>query len=132
MRIVEIVPQLASGGGERFVVDLSNELVGMGHQVKLIVFHSLERPELAFYLPELDERVEVESMNKRIGADLGLPFRIYRAVKAYGPDVVHTHLNGIVYSAFSALRPSRVVHCHTVHSAADKEAGRLLRLPRSA
>lgn len=120
MRIVEIVPQLASGGGERFVVDLCNGLVAMGHQVKLIVSHSLERPGLAFYLPELDSRVEVESMNKRMGVDLGLPFRIRRAIRSFCPDVVHTHLNGIVYAAF---RVQGLQYFHTLHSVAEKEAG---------
>lgn len=117
------MPQLSSGGGERFVVDLCNELVEMGHEVKLIVSHSLERPGLAFYLPELDKRVELESMNKRMGADFGLPVRMLRSIRRFRPDVVHTHLNGIVYSALSALRAGRVVHCHTVHNAAEKEAG---------
>ncbi len=123
MRIVEVVPQLASGGGERFVVDLCNELVHLGHEVRLIVTHSLERPDLAFYLPEVDKRVDVISMNKRPGADLGIPFRLYKAIREFRPDVVHTHLNAILYSWVEVLRADRVVFCHTVHNAAEKEAG---------
>lgn len=124
MRIVEIVPQLASGGGERFVVDLCNEFVEMGHAVRLIVTHSLNRPGLAFYLSEVDKRVEVISMNKRMGVDLSLPFKLRRSIREFCPDVVHTHLQAIVYAGLEALHAKcRVVHCHTVHNAADKEAG---------
>ena len=36
MRIIELIPTIASGGGEKFVVDLSNELSIQGHDVSLI------------------------------------------------------------------------------------------------
>lgn len=42
MRIIEIIPQLSQGGAERFVVDLCNGLVMKGHEVTLIVLHSLD------------------------------------------------------------------------------------------
>ena len=42
MKILEIIPQLSSGGGERFVVDLCNEL-SKEHDVTLMVLHSLDR-----------------------------------------------------------------------------------------
>ena len=50
MRIVEIIPQLSSGGAERFVVDLCNEL-SKRHEVSLIVFYDII--EHGFYVNEL-------------------------------------------------------------------------------
>lgn len=47
MKILEIIPQLSSGGGERFVVDLCNEL-SKEHDVTLMVLHSLDKVD--FYL----------------------------------------------------------------------------------
>lgn len=126
MKILEIIPQLSSGGGERFVVDLCNEFVCMGHNILLIVLHSLDKPDLAFYLPQLDKRVKVISLNKHIGADLSLPQRLGKFAHNFKPDVIHTHLNGIIYTAPFVLWNSRVVHCHTVHNTADKEAGSFL------
>lgn len=123
MRIVEIVPQLASGGGERFVVDLCNELAQMGHEVMLIVLHRLDNPILSFYLPEVDSRVTVKSMNKRKGADLTLPWRITKELKAFNPDVVHTHLSGIVYTFISTVTQRNPKYFHTVHNVANREAG---------
>ena len=49
MKILEIIPQLSSGGGERFVVDLCNEL-SKEHDVTLMVLHSLDKVD--FYLKE--------------------------------------------------------------------------------
>lgn len=42
MKILEIIPQLSSGGGERFVVDLCNEL-SKEHDVTLMVCTHLTR-----------------------------------------------------------------------------------------
>lgn len=62
-------------------------------------------------------------MNKRMGLDIGLLFRVYRYIRREKPDVVHTHLRAIMYIAFAIMRKNGVMYCHTVHSAADKEAG---------
>ena len=119
MKILEIIPQLSSGGGERFVVDLCNEL-SKEHDVTLMVLHSLDKVD--FYLKEVSNNVRVVSMNKRMGLDIGLLFRVYRYIRREKPDVVHTHLRAIMYIAFAIMRKNGVMHCHTVHSAADKEA----------
>lgn len=66
MKILEIIPQLSSGGGERFVVDLCNEL-SKEHDVTLMVLHSLDKVD--FYLKEVSNNVRVVSMNKRMGLD---------------------------------------------------------------
>lgn len=120
MKIFEIIPQLSSGGAERFVVDLCNEL-SEKHEVTLVVLHSVEK--FGFYRDELSSKVKVVSMNKRMGFDMSLMWRMMWMIKEEKPDIVHTHLNGVVYTALSAVINRRVVHCHTVHNTADKEAG---------
>lgn len=124
MRIVEIIPSLVSGGGERFVVDLCNEL-SLHNDVLLIVLHSLEK--FGFFRSEISERVNVVSMNKKMGFDFLLSYRLCQEIRKFQPDIVHTHLSAINYAALSAHRNCRIVHCHTVHNAADKEAGGLVR-----
>ena len=48
MRILELIPNLASGGAERFVTDLSNELVLDGNDVSIFTFRSAHN--LNFYI----------------------------------------------------------------------------------
>ncbi len=120
MKIFEVIPQLSSGGAERFTIDLCNEL-SKKHEVTLVVLHSVEK--FGFYRDELSSKVKVVSMNKRMGLDLSLMWRMMWMIKEEKPDIVHTHLNGVVYTALSAAINRRVVHCHTVHNTADKEAG---------
>lgn len=118
MKIIEIVPALASGGGERFVVDLCNEL-SREHNVTLLVLHKLDGI-FAFYLPQVNKRVRVVSLNKKHGADLRLFWQLYQFVKKEKPDIIHTHLRAIVYAVIPELFTIHGIH--TVHSDAGKEA----------
>lgn len=106
MKIFEIIPQLSSGGAERFTIDLCNEL-STKHEVTLIVLHSVEK--FGFYADELASNVRLVSMDKRMGFDMSLLFRLWRLIKKEKPDVVHTHLNGIIYISLSAAINRRVV-----------------------
>ena len=122
MNIIEITPQLGSGGAERFVVDLCNELAEH-NVVTLIVFHATED----FYINELSANVKLIVLGKRKGVDFVLPFKLYKVIKRLRPDVVHTHLRGIVYSSLHAIfRSRKIKYFHTVHSVADKEAAGLI------
>ena len=90
------------------MVDLCNEL-SKEHDVTLMVLHSLDKVD--FYLKEVSNNVRVVSMNKRMGLDIGLLFRVYRYIRREKPDVVHTHLRAIMYIAFAimAYRRHRIV-----------------------
>ena len=118
MKIIEYIPQLGSGGGERFTVDLCNEL-SKRHEVILCISHSLEKH--GFYKEEISPRVHVIKFNKRNGFDWRLPFRVYKLIRKECPDVVHTHLMAIVYTALSAFLIRKTRFFHTVHNTAKVE-----------
>ena len=118
MKIFEYIPQLGSGGGERFTVDLCNELSNH-HEVVLCVSYSLEK--LGFYKDEISPNVRVICMDKKKGFDFLLPFRIYNLIRKEKPDVVHTHLMAIVYSIFAILFFRKAKYFHTVHNSAKEE-----------
>ncbi len=121
MKIVQLIPQLSSGGAERFVVDLSNEL-SLQHEVTLIVGATLEK-EKAFYLSELSKNVKVYSLHKRLGFDVRYLYNLYRAVRRERPDVVHTHLDSFAYFAVLKWLFPKVKFVHTVHNDAQFESG---------
>ena len=54
MKILQVIPHLGSGGAERFVVDLSNELSKQGHEVVLLTFYDLEG-KYGFYKNDIKE-----------------------------------------------------------------------------
>lgn len=121
MKILEIIPQLSQGGAERFVIDLCNEL-SKEHEVILVVLHNVANH--GFFQKELSERVRLISMNKRMGLDWKLFFRIAKLLKKEKPNVVHTHLHAILYIILSFTFLSKIKFIHTIHSDAQKEAGK--------
>lgn len=120
MKILELIPQLSQGGAERFVIDLCNEL-SKDHEVVLVVLHNVDNH--GFFQKELSERVRLISMNKRMGMDWKLFFRVAKLIKKEKPNVVHTHLRAILYTILSFTFFSRIKFIHTIHSDAEKEAG---------
>lgn len=120
MKILEIIPQLGSGGAERFTVDLCNELAINNHDVTLLILWPLNVHN--FYLDELSEKVKVMSMNKEKGFSLKSILEISRIIKSIHPDVVHTHLRAINYCMLTPFISPRIKYFHTIHSDAAKEA----------
>lgn len=120
MKIIEIIPQLSSGGAERFVVDLCNSL-SKYNEVILLLLHPLDNNN--FYLNEVSLNVRVVSLNKKKGFDASLYIKLYKFIKSERPDIVHTHLRALVYLPLACLSCDKVRYFHTVHSDAKKEAG---------
>lgn len=126
MKIVEIIPTLMSGGAERFVVDLSNELSGrVGVEVILLTLYG--RDEKTSLFDEVDKKVRVESLGKRRGFDSRIIFRVLSFLKRERPDIIHTHIGAFPYVFFS-MPFIKAKFFHTVHNDAFKEANQFGRL----
>ena len=119
MKIIQVIPQLGPGGAERFVTDLSNEISILGNTVYLCVLHSLESN--GFYKHEVSNNVHVISFNKKKGMDFLLFFRMFFFVRRIQPDIVHTHLNSIMYLILSIFFFRKIKFFHTVHNVAEIE-----------
>ena len=102
MKIVEIVFSLASGGAERFTVDLSNEL-SLSNDVTLITLKDdkIDSEQRCFYKFDLSERVKYLNLGLGDGFSLVSEFKIYSVLKRLKPDIVH--LNGGNIPKFCAL-----------------------------
>lgn len=122
MKIVEIIPQLSSGGAERFVVDLCNELC-QRHDVTLITYYDLINH--GFYAAELSPSVKVISMNKSEGFSFALFNKVHKVIRILKPDVIHLHSRAIYY-AFPSVIMSQAASYMTIHNDAEKEAGNWL------
>ncbi len=120
MKIIQIIPTLGSGGAERFVVDLSNELTKQGHQVILCTLYNLDsNKEYAFFKENLNKNIECINLDKKLGFDSSLFLKIYTIIKKHKPQVVHSHLSTLNYLMLAALF-LKVKFIHTLHSDAKK------------
>ena len=98
MKILEVIPLFIDGGAERFVVDIATEFSDLGHQVQVCALYA-EDEEGMKYFPDWDQRVERSSLNKKLGADLSVLFRLKKLIREFKPDVIHTHLSTVNYVA---------------------------------
>ena len=125
MKILQIIPHLGSGGAERFVVDLSNELCLLGQQVVLCTLYKLDGA-LGFYKNDIDPSVKVISLDKHPGFSLKSIFQLIKIINQESPDVIHSHVNVLQYSAISQIFQAKGFH--TVHNEAHREAAGLLEI----
>ena len=86
MRILEVVQSLASGGAERLVVDLCNEL-SKTEEVTLLLLKEVEH----YYLPQLSEKVTIVKANIPIGFSFSQMWTCVNLIREINPDVVHVH-----------------------------------------
>lgn len=115
MKILQLVPSLASGGAERFVVDLSNQLVNDGHKVVLCTLN--DNSNINFNKQFLDSKVEYNSFNIKGVSVIRIILQICKFIKDLNPDVVHCHLAVLQYIFPICISVSnRIKIFHTIHN----------------
>ena len=121
MRIIELIPTIASGGGEKFVVDLSNELSIQGHDVSLITLFDYN--DSFIFESLVNKNVKRISLHKKEGLDISCFFKVLNVIREIKPDVVHAHVGAIKYITLSAILYKKCRYFATIHSEAKREAG---------
>lgn len=119
MKIVQLIYSLSSGGAERFVVDLSNELVSRGHEVYLITMFDSKNPRYDFYGSLLNRDVVRYDMMMPGKMSIACSFRLKKLIDSISPDIVHSHLAILQYMLPMLLSP-KYKYVHTLHSVAHK------------
>lgn len=121
MKILEIIPNLNSGGAERFVVDLVNEFSKLGHKVFLVTSYDNDKNNVFSNL--ISPKVTHITLGKSLGFDHKLSFKLHKIICEIKPDVVHSHLRVLNYILpLSFLKYKFKTHFfHTIHNDAIKE-----------
>ena len=91
MRVLQVVPSLIKGGAERLVLDISQQLAAMGHEVKVVVLRDDNR------YPELSGKCAVQLARSSVyyslfGVDQIDIDAYERVVDEFNPDVIQSHL----------------------------------------
>lgn len=120
MKILQIIPSLASGGAERFVVDLCNELSHQGEEVYLCVVQDPDEKDYGFYLHELNTNVKFYSLKRPKGFGFQNIKGFVKIINEIKPDIIHGHLSVLLYFYILKIIFWRVKVFYTIHSLADK------------
>lgn len=90
MRILEVLFTLQSGGAERFVVDLSNELSKTNEVILLTLKDdNIDEEKRNFYKFDLSDRVKYVNLGLSDGFSIQSQWMVYKIMKELSPDVVH-------------------------------------------
>lgn len=122
MRIIQLVYHLGSGGAEKFVVNLSNQLADMNHEVFLVQLRNdQDYYNIDFNKQFLSEKVKYINLELSKGYSLRKALKVMREIRNISPDVVHSHLNILPYYYPLIFFNNKVKFIHTLHNVADKE-----------
>ena len=91
MKIIGLIPTLGTGGGEKFVIDLSNVFVKNGHECSIVTLYDQSVNDVLRQY--IKDSVHTDSLGKRPGADFRCMFRVAKYIKRTKPDIVHIKLN---------------------------------------
>ena len=122
MKILEVIPKLQSGGAEKFVVDLTNELGKRSYDCTLVTLYDTDENDILS--THLDDNIKKFSLGKKMGIDLKCMFRLFQYIRKEKPNVVHAHVGAITYLILSAVLFRKCKYFATIHSEAKREAGR--------
>ena len=120
MRILEVIPALNSGGAERFVIDLCNQMAKDGHEVMLLTMKDFTISNFGFYKDELNDNVK--QLNLGMGKfGLNTFYKLYKTIRSIKCDVVHFHLTSMYFGFLAVLFDRKKKYVVTSHNQADKE-----------
>lgn len=123
MKVLEIIPNLASGGAERFVVDLSNELIKIKDVQIFVLTFRTNQGCLNFYEKELNEHISIIKFDGDWTAwsKIQQLYFVVRSIKKIKPDIIHCHTYAFLYTAFASLFFHHIKYFYTVHNLAEKD-----------
>lgn len=124
MKIIQLTYALGSGGAERVVIDLSNELARRGHQVVVCAILDLNiNPIFSFNLASLSSNIRYVNLHQLEGFHFSKLKVIQDFILQEKPDVVHCHLNNLPYIFNLAYSHREIRFVYTLHNIATKASG---------
>lgn len=122
MKIIQLVYSLSSGGAEKFVVDLANQLAENGNDVTICMLLE-EKENRIFNKQFLFSKVKFISLGFDNGFSLTKCGIVDKYIRSQKPDIVHCHLNVIPYIFKTALFNKKIKFFHTLHNIATNTGG---------
>lgn len=101
IKILHILPSLVRAGAERVVYDLTIGLEQDKFQSGILLFK--DNGAGADWCTELESKgVKIFALRKKYLIDPLNFWQIYKKIKSFSPDIVHTHLGGDIYGRLAA------------------------------
>jgi len=129
--VLIVLPHLKTGGGQQLALD---EAIGLskkpGYEVSILCIGKKE--DNIFTQKAEKNNITVSYIGKADGTSYSAMWKTTRFIKKAKPDIVHTHLLALPYTLPAAKFYKKIRFFHTVHSIAEREAGRMAKFERYA
>lgn len=119
MKILQVIPSFCFGGAETMCENLTYALRDLGHEVTVVSLFD-ERTEISRRMEAAG--VSIRYLGKKPGLDVSTVSKLTRVFREERPQVIHTHLNVILYAVMAARLAGGIPCVHTVHNVAKVEA----------
>ena len=103
MKILQVIPYFCFGGAETMCENLTYALRDLGHDVVVVSLFD-ERTEISGRMEAAGVRIRY--LGKKPGLDVSVVPKLMKIFREERPDVVHTHLNVILYAVMAAFPAS--------------------------
>lgn len=126
-KIVYVIPTLGTGGAEKLVLELANNISASLFDISIISFYNQSK-DMHIYDYLINKDIKIYFLDKNTGLDFSLFFKIKKLIKKLNPDIIHAHLGTLLY-----LIPSfnkRQKKYFTIHNTPKEEAKGLQKLVR--
>lgn len=117
--IMYVLPSFSTGGAEKLVIELANNIDPNKFNIHIVSYFN-QTNEMHTYDTLINKNIKIHFLNKKVGLDLGLFFRLKRLIKKLRPDVIHAHLNTLFYLIPSFN--SKQKKFFSIHSIPSEEA----------
>lgn len=117
MKILQIIYSLSSGGAERFLTDLTNELAkNRNCNITILTIKSEQDSNNLFYRKELSDNIRFESLGF-FSVNISIFIKLYKYIKKNKPDIVHIHLSPIIiFCSLAILLMRKTPFIETLHN----------------
>ena len=99
MKLLQVIPYFCFGGAETMCENLTYALGELGHDVVVVSLFD-ERTEISGRMEAAGVRIRY--LSKKPGLDMSVVPKLTKIFREERPDVVHTHLNVILYAVMAA------------------------------
>lgn len=120
MRIIHVVMSMMHGGSERLATDLAHCSQENGHEVIIVVL-SAKIEGKGYDATEKGKNLKIIYTDKKDGVDAKGIIKFWKILNEFKPDVIHTHIDSVIYAIPWYVFNKNVIKIHTVHNEASKE-----------
>ena len=125
LKVLIIISNLKIAGAQKMVEQLALAIDKTKFEVHVVSLSSALNTVIERKL--IDNQIPLVFLNKKSGVSIGAFFKLSKYIKAFKPDIIHSHIMGWFY-ALPVCIMKKIPILHTIHSQPKRqESNKLLR-----